>query len=158
MKRLWARCKSDGGFRLWWCRMIWRKNEGELPLELIKQRVQGVRMKGRYSNGMVTTAKEIRFHLGNPVTFVENERPRNHIQIQVLQNLDDRGNLDVDIGGAGIDDMHQQVGLTQFFQSRAKRSHEFLRQISDKTDGVRDDDLPIPRESQSAAGGIERFK
>lgn len=138
--------------------MIGRKNYSELTPEMIKQWVEGVRVKCGYADGVVASTEEIRFRLWNPITFVENERPRNHIEIEVLENLDNGGNLDVDVGGAGVDDMNQQVRLTQFLQRCSKRSDQFLRQIANEANRICHDDLTVPWESEPAAGCIERFK
>jgi len=138
--------------------VIGRKNNSELTLEMIKQWVQGVRVKCGHADGMVASTEEIRFRLWNPITFVENERPRNHVEIEVLENLDDGGNLDVNVGGAGVDDMDQQVRLPQFLQRCSKRSDQFLGQIANEANRVRHDDLTVPWESKSAARRIERLK
>jgi len=115
VKRLVARSKGDTGVSVGCCLVIGWKDNGELMLQMIQQGVQGVGVECGYSDGMVTPAEKICLRWRNPVTFVENKSPRNHIQIQILENFDHCGNLDVDVRGAGIDNVHQQVSLTQFF-------------------------------------------
>src|SRR5512146_3560593 len=117
-----------------------------------------VRIKGRNADGVIPTTARLDLLYRQPITFIENECPRNPVQIQVLEDPDDGGNLDVDIGGAGVDHMHEEVRFAQFLQRRTERPDEFLGKIPDKTDGVRNDDLPILWEPEPAAGRIEGFK
>jgi hypothetical protein len=95
---------------------------------------------------------------GYAVTFIEYQYLRDLIQIQVLQDPVDGGDLDVEVGSAAIDDMEEQVGIAQFFQCRTKGTEEVFGKVANKSDCIGDDDFLIMWEAQAPAGGVEGFK
>ena len=77
---------------------------------------------------------------------------------ELLQNVDDGRNVKVDIRGARIDDMQQQVGIAQFLKSGAKGGQQFLGQIADESNGIGDDHLPTAWESATGGWSYERLE
>ncbi len=75
---------------------------------------------------LIATAEQVCLGLRNSVAFVEDERSPQHLQIQLLKNLNDSGNLDIDISRASIHDMDQEVRLAQFLERRTKGSQQFF--------------------------------
>ena len=75
-----------------------------------------------------------------------------------MKQVFNNGNLFGKPGVAEIDDMDQDIRLVQFFQSGLERLQKFCRQVPDKSNRVRNDDIDISWKPQTAAGRIERCK
>ena len=62
----------------------------------------------------------------------------------------------VDVGA--IDDMHQQIGVDDLFQRRAKRLDQLRRQMPHETHGVADHERASVVELSTASGGFQGRK
>jgi hypothetical protein len=78
--------------------------------------------------------------------------------MQVLKNGDDSRYLNVDVRGTAVDNMQQEIGLSQFFERCPKGTDQFLRKIPNKSYSVGDDDFAILWEPQASARCVQGFK
>src|SRR6188768_4464711 len=78
--------------------------------------------------------------------------------MQVLKNSDNGRNLNVDVCGAAIDNMQQEISFSQFFERCPKGADQFLRKIPNKPYRIGDDDFAILREPQASARRVQGFE
>jgi hypothetical protein len=156
LKRSQPRCKRSRLVDLaGWLRKC---HPGEFTVEMVQERVQGVGMQRGYADGLIATTKPVCLGRRNSIAFIEDERPPQHVEIQFLKNFNHGGYLDVDVSRAGVYDMDKKIRLAQFLERRAKGSQQFFRQVTNESDGVRNDDLAILWESKSAACRVKCLK
>ena len=134
------------------------RHHGQEGFKVRNQWAQALPVQGRNSDRAIPFTQCLGFLRGHAIAFVQDRDARNGIQIQRLKNAVDCPDLLIDIGRGGIYHMEQEVGITEFVQGRAKGADQVLGKVPDKPDRIGDDDLPVVREAQAAAGGVERFK
>ena len=130
----------------------------EFPLEVVKQRFEGSRLKCGDTDGVIAAGQQFCFGSRQAITLVEDQCSGDGVEIQILQNLHDGGNLYVDITGAGIDHMDQQIRLAQFVQGGTKRAKQLLREIADEPDGIGHNHFPVPWKSKSPACRVQSLE
>ena len=84
------------------------------------------------------------------------ELARVRVNAEFLQHIADIAGLRLGVAMRHVAHMQDQVGLDDFFQRGAERSHEHGRQVRDESDGVGQDDAIAMRQVDGAQGRIER--
>ena len=64
--------------------------------------------------------------------------------------------LAVGVGGAGVDDVHQQVGLGDHLEGGLERLHQLVGQLADEADRVGHEHGLAAGQVEPAGGGVER--
>ena len=114
---------------------------------MIEQRLQCVRLKGRDADAPVPATQELSFVPWKAITLIEDQGSGQCVEIQFLKDFHNGGNLNVDVGGARIDHMHQEIRFAQLLQRRPKCSQQLLREIADKPDSIGHDDFAVSRKT-----------
>ena len=81
---------------------------------------QGLRLKSGDADGFIALAQQGRFMSREAITFVQHEHTRDGLKIKGAQNRFHCGDLRVDIPGVSVDQMKQDIGVSEFFQCRTK--------------------------------------
>ena len=67
--------------------IVSRQGVRELPLKVVEERFERVRLQRRNADGPVAAAQQFCFGRRKAITFVEDERPGQGVEIQILKNL-----------------------------------------------------------------------
>ena len=153
-----ARCKRGG----WGCGFLggaihWDER-GQPLFEVLDQWGQGLRMQRRNPDRAVAPTQGLRLPGRKLIALIEYQDPWKLIEGEALKHGVDRCDMSVQIFCPRIDHMEKEVGIAQFVQCRSECSEEIFRKVANKSHRVSDDHFTAKRETQSAAGGIERFK
>src|SRR5665213_2389082 len=89
-------------------------------------------------DGTTGVALDARRNAGQ-IHLVVHAQPRNVGGTDLGEHLVDGVVLRIARGGAGVDDLQQQVGVGRLAERRAKRGDEIVRQVADEADGVGND-------------------
>jgi len=92
------------------------------------------------------------------VDFVEHFDARLGETFKLAENFFDLRLLFFAVGGRGVADVEQHLGLRHFFERGAEAGDQGVGQVADEADGVREEDLAAAGQLEGAEFGIESGK
>ncbi len=78
--------------------------------------------------------------------------------VELAQYFLDLGLLLLAVGGGGVADVEQHLGLLDFFERGSEAGHESVGQIADKSDGIGEQHPAPAGQFDGAQFGVERRK
>ena len=131
-----------------------RPNQGLQPLH---QGGEGGRIEGGEGHGVETSAEGCQKRpVRKAIPLVEDPKGRLASQVEILEDLLDRGDLRLKSRVTHVDHMEEDVRSLEFVKRRPEGAHEFLRQVPDETHRIGDDRLGIPGKTEARALRVER--
>ena len=116
--------------------------------------VPGFRRNGQGIGPSV--AQDIAHLVLQPVPLVEDEDTRNFVQFHIGKDAVHSRDLAVELGMRGIGHMQQQIGGFQFLKGGLKSFGQFLWEVADKSDRIRQHKFVLFGEAEPPGGGVQR--
>ncbi len=125
---------------------IWGRND---LFQLLHERSQTIRLKGRYGDGVEAPAEGRQQGLvGKAVGLVEDPEGGFSLYADLFQDFFHGGDVAFEAGVAYIDDVEEDVRFIEFLQRGLESGEEIRREVSDEAHRIGYDGFRIPGEAQ----------